>query len=51
MYLFVAHLGITPLSGTKNVQHMKEDLEIFGGGSGAALALAPQELAAMSKLI
>ena len=27
-FRFVKHLGITPLSGTKNIQHMQEDLDL-----------------------
>jgi diketogulonate reductase-like aldo/keto reductase len=29
MYAFVRSLGIVPLSGTKNVDHMKEDLQVI----------------------
>ena len=51
LFAFVAHLGITPLTGTTSVQHMRQDLEVFGGGMGAPLELHEQELSAIASLL
>lgn len=51
LFSFVAHLGITPLTGTKSPQHMQQDLEVFQGGLGLPLPLTPQEVASISALL
>eukprot|EP00277_Geminigera_cryophila_P004942 CAMPEP_0179433654 /NCGR_PEP_ID=MMETSP0799-20121207/18028_1 /TAXON_ID=46947 /ORGANISM="Geminigera cryophila, Strain CCMP2564" /LENGTH=285 /DNA_ID=CAMNT_0021211769 /DNA_START=146 /DNA_END=1003 /DNA_ORIENTATION=- len=51
LFAFVAHLGVTPLSGTTSVEHMKEDLQVFQGGLGAPLDLTADEITAISRLL
>ena len=51
MYAFVLALGITPLDGTTNKQHMQEDLELLGRIKGGERILSEEEIDLFSDIL
>ena len=54
MYAYVMALGIVPLSGTKHIGHMREDVDVmlkFQGGEGRGTLLGETDMATLSELL
>ena len=51
MYAFVVALGITPLDGTTNKQHMQEDLELLSRIKGGERILSEEEIDLFSEIL
>jgi len=51
MYAFVMALGITPLDGTTNKQHMQEDMELLSRIKGGERLLSEEEIDLLSEIL
>ena len=50
MYAFCLAIGITPLDGTTNAQHMKDDMELLQRARAGTIFANPEEITMLAQI-